>query len=406
MACLLKFPVDQSKGIATFTTPEWRLIQENSDLVSKLNSIRSDYVTGLHFNWHDYRFDPPPEFDFFMAGAEDLRPINNKPWRLLPMDACNFTPKVYRPANANEKFWDVLIVGNPVFFKRPEIVLKTIRELFDRTDRPLQVLYICPIPNYRLLDEDTVLFDVRAYYEALFTIDERTRFTLLTTTFDSPNPFDRKTLSVFFRNSKVFLHCAIEERRCRIAAYAWAAGLPVVAYPSVGSILPSSLRQPPGFFCVNNDGEYVDALLKAIANAHSFDASLYRAVISETETVNSLENELRKIFCDLSIPYADSLLSHNLDRRLGWHHQGISGLSNGLNQPLSEFMLELMKPENRTLERKNMICSHEYPERVLANELDSTLPGSVVDVVRSSIYLNPRKRRWVSLYKSIKARLL
>ncbi|MGN6580962.1 MAG: hypothetical protein ACTHJ1_13385 [Bordetella sp.] len=405
MACLLKLPLSSSKGVVTFTTQEWRRIQSSSDLLQELAKLRDIYVIGLHFNWHDYQFSPPPQFDFFMAGEEDLRPIDDKPYRLLSMDACNFTPSAYFPAGAESKFWDVLIVGNPVFFKRPEIALRTIRDLFDKSEKPLRVLYICPIPEHRFFDEATVLYGIREYYEALFTIEERTRFTLLTTNFDSPNPFDRTTLSVFFRNSKVFLHCATEERRCRIAAYAWCAGLPVVAYPSVASILPQALRQSPGYYAVTDDNQYADALINALTNASSFDAGAYHEELSEIKTTAKLELKLADIFLDLNIPFEGSLLSQNLDRRLGWHHQGIGGVANGLQQSLQEFMITISTLDGLDAKLFQRMVNHEYPERVLANECDSAAHLDTAKVEHDLIYLNANKRKWLNLAKHIKTRI-
>jgi hypothetical protein len=405
MACILKTPISTSKGVITFTTQEWRVIRASSLLTAELDSLRSQYVLGLHFNWHDYQFDPPQEFDFFMAGEDDLRPINDKPYRLLPMDACNFTPSAYHPIDHNAKHWDVLIVGNPVYFKRPEIALQTIRDLFNKSNRPLNVLYICPIPKYSFWDEITVLYDIREYYESLFSLEERARFTLLTTTFDSPNPFDRRTLSVFFKNSKVFLHCATEERRCRIAAYAWCAGLPVVAYPCVGSILPADLRVPTGFYNIQNDKDYAVALLSAIENSSKFDPSPYRAVLSEDFAVNTLENELIKIFKDLSIPFEGKVLGQNLDRRLGWHHQGIGGVSNGLQQSLLDFMKATKNISSLDLSAQEEIIKHDYPERVLAQEFDNQITKLKDTIASNSIYLNPLKRKWLNRLIAIKSRL-
>ena len=77
MACLLKLPQGLSKGIVTFTTQEWRYIKSSSILLQYMERLRDTYVTGLHFNWHDYQFSPPSQFDFFMAGEEDLRPVND-----------------------------------------------------------------------------------------------------------------------------------------------------------------------------------------------------------------------------------------------------------------------------------------------------------------------------------------
>ena len=404
MACLLKLPTGRSKGVITFTTQEWRVMSADDDLALQLAGLRELYITGLHFNWHDYQFKPPPLFDFFMAGSEDLRPVDDTPFRLLPLDACNFTPAAYAPVPLAQKFWDVLIVGNPVFFKRPEVVLETIRKLFDATPRKLTVLYICPIPRYRFADEDTVLYGVRDYYESLFTPEERTRFTLLTTNFDSPNPFDRTTLSVFFRISKVFLHCATEERRCRIAAYAWCAGLPVVAALSVGSILSAPLRTRPGYWCVEDDADYAPMLLAALDDAGGFDASAYREELSEVCTVDKLQAELAAIFAEQRLHFEGELLRHNLDRRLGWHHQGIGGGANGLAQPLDAFMRELATLPRVADEFAQELLAHEYPERLLAREAGSGGMPDVGDVKRRSIYLNPRKKFWFRAFRALKAK--
>jgi len=404
MACLLKFQSSESKGVVTLTTQEWKAVSMDPSAMKALERLREEFVTGLHFNWHDYSFKPSRMFDFFMAGREDLRPIDDSPFRLLPMDACNFTPECYRPEANENKFWDILSVGNPVFFKRPEVVLRTIRKLFDKSVRPLRVLYICPIPPSAVSDQTTVLYGVRQYYESLFSTEERERFTLLTTTFDSPNPFDRETLSVFFRNSRVFLHCATEERRCRIAAYAWCAGLPVVAYPSVASIVSEKLRRAPGFFEVNHDDEYVPQLCEALSSFHNFDAAPFRSELSETATVNALKSQLQLVFGELDIPFEGELLSRNLDRRLGWHHQGIGGRTNGLQQSLTVFMNSLIG-QSLPYTIKLRASQERYPERFLAGEIDSVNHDRVLSIEKRSIYLNPVKRRWFNYLKYLGSKL-
>ena len=401
MACLLKIPDEPSKGVVTFTTQEWRYMSTRPALREQLASLRSSFVLGLHFNWHDFNFVPPPLFDFFMAGEEDLRVVGDTPFRLLPMDACNFTPSAYRPSSSQERFWDVLMVGNPVFFKRPEVGLRTIRRLFDLADRLPRVLYICPMPDHRFMDEDTVFYDVRSYYEALFTPEERSVFTLLTTNFDSPNPFDRVTLSHFFRSSKVFLHCPVEERRCRIAAYAWSAGLPVVAYPSVASILPQKLQIEPGYFAVNSDDEYVSQILSALDRSEEFDPEPYRQAVSEVYAIDRLKLELANIFADMNIPFSGDLLSANLDRRLGWHHNNLGGSSNGLKHPLDDFMRQLLELGPIA----TYLAAASYPERELSesDRASSQIPAQAV--VRKSIYLNESKKKYLRYFKYAKAKI-
>lgn len=404
MACILKIPVDGEKGVATFTTQEQRVINENSTLQNALVNLRKRYVVGLHFNWHNHKFVPDQNFDFCMAGPGDLIPIVDTPFRLFPVDACNFTPAVYAP-DSTPKFWDILIVGNPVFFKRPEVVLRTIRKLFDHTGRKFRVLYICPMPKYQAGDVTSVFYDVRKYYEAMFTKDERNWFTLLTTTFNSPFPFDRQTLSVFFRNSKVFFHCATEERRCRIAAYAWCAGLPVVAYPSVASILPPNLQQKPGYFRVENDVEYVPSLLRALESSEEFDPTLYRQALSETYMVSELDQRLAAVFSEMGYQYTTSpLLGKNLDIRLGWHHQHIGGASNGLKQSLKDFIDMLSELESKPKLLTPEFFNAEYPEQVLAGEDGQRAIGDISQIEKRSPYLNPR-RTWSRIYRAIIARL-
>lgn len=403
MACLLKLPLGQSKGVVTFTTPEQRVMNSKPHLRGMLNELRKQYVTGLHFNWHDYQFKPDPLFDFFMAGEKDLRPVNNTPYRLFPLDACNFTPSIYTP-NGTAKFWDLLIVGNPVFFKRPEVVLKTIRKLFDKTGRRYRILYICPIPEYKLTNLDTAFYDIREYYEALFTREERNWFTLLTTTFNSPFPFDRHTLSVFFQNSRVFLHCTTDERRCRIAAYAWCAGLPVVAYPSVASILPESLQCEPGFFRVDNDDDYVTQIVAALDAADHFDSKPYRMELSETYMTANLDNKLEALFGELELPYQGKLLDRNLDIRLGWHH-GIGGKINGVGQPLDEFMPMLQSIMEHPPGFIDQLIISEYPERLIVGENGEDRREDIAEIEKRFIYLNPKKKRWLRVYCGIKSRL-
>ena len=133
----------------------------------------------------------------------------------------------------------------------------SLKESFPQNiSKKLKVLYICPEHEYNRTNIKSIFYDIRDYYNYLFNKEEQEDFTLLTTNFNTPFPFNRETLAVFFKNSKVFLHCAENEKRCRIAAYAWCAGLPVIAKASVGSILPLSLQIPPAYYQVQNDKDY------------------------------------------------------------------------------------------------------------------------------------------------------
>lgn len=338
MACLLKLYERNSPGIISFTTQEKKIISKNKELYLKLNSIKNKYLFGLHFNWHDYHFEPDNLYDFCFAGEGDLIDKSGKKHSTLNMDACNFTPNCYEEFNA-EKFWDILIVGNPVFFKRPEVALHTIRELYNlSSETRKKVLYICPQQDYVRGNKKSVFYDIREYYNHLFNKEEQEDFTLLTTNFNSPFPFNRETLAVFFKNSKVFLHCAENEKRCRIAAYAWCAGLPVIAKDCVGSILPPHLHTPPGYYKVDKDSDYPKLILEALNHNQPFNPLAYQQVLSEKYSCETLKDKFIHLYKKLNFPFIGELLKQNLDMRLGWHHENLGGNINGIPQSISNFI--------------------------------------------------------------------
>ena len=374
MACILKPYIDSSKGILSLTTQEKRIIEKNAMLREKIRNIKKKYFIGLHFNWHDDHFVPDDLYDFYMAGEEDLKTTSADTYHLINMDACNFTPSCYNPSRG-DKFWDILAVGNPVFFKRPEVLLNSIRALYDRSvgSRP-KVLYVCPIPTYKKSDEKSVFYDIRAYYDALFSRAEKEDFTLLTTTFNSPFPFNRETLSVFFKNSKIFIHGADNERRCRIAAFAWCCGLPVVAKSSVASILPERLRVEPAFYEVQDDQQYADLILKALEHYPSFSPEAYQRELSEIYTVHTFEKKLFDFFEKRSMTYRGVLYAQNLDMRLGWHHEGMGSTVNGCNQSLEAFFKEVEALGSETIQ---FLYEVPFPEKYLAQEWGDEKRGPV-----------------------------
>jgi hypothetical protein len=178
-----------------------------------------------------------------------------------------------------------------------------------------------------------------------------------------------------------------------------------VAYPSVASILPPTLRAAPGYFEVHDDGQYVAQLLAAIEASPAFDATPYQQELSETRTVEQLDDRLRAIFLNLNLPYEGALLAKNLDRRLGWHHQGIGGRANGLQQPLMAFIAMLATLSPGDVATRAALEQAEYPERDLAQETDEGERSDVAQIRRKSVYLNPSKKIWFRAARAVKARL-
>jgi glycosyltransferase involved in cell wall biosynthesis len=359
MACLLKAPGNNTKGIFTITTQERdKLVFLFPDIHKQILELKKDYFIGLHHNWHDRALKYNPIFDFHLAGADDLREVSGAHIPLLPMDACNFSPECFYPSPTN-KFWDILFVARAVAFKGiPEFFL-AIRSLYD-LGKYARVLFICPLPP----PGDGVVKNIRSLFESMFSKKEQDFFTLLTVDFRYPFPFDLPTLAHFYRSSRIFVHSAPDERRCRVAAYAWACGLPVVGMEAVGSVLSPAVRRPPYFYEADSYNEFPEKIALALEAASiQLDFSLVEKEISSEKSVFLFDAHLARLFSERGLrPPDEGGWFSNLDIRLGWHH-GLSSGVNAVNQDFGTF-LQFLKDHKSTLAEQ--LKDEKVPEEAIA----------------------------------------
>ena len=340
MACLIKAPDSEGKGCVSFTTPERdQVINKDSQARAAVEALKMRFLIGLHHNWHDHAFNYDPLFDFSMAGDGDLIERNGRPFARVPIDACNFAPACFEYNRGVKPFWDLLNVSRAVAFKGIPEFFDAIRAIYDR-GRFIRVLYLCPVPPPS--KDGSTLHDIRKRYEELFPPRERQFFTMMDMQWDYPFPLDLETLAFFYRASRVYVHPAPEERRCRVAAYAWASGIPVVARENVASIVPSGLRRRPFWFEFDEPARMADAILDAIDGAAS--DSHWHDVTDEFSTESSvrrLDSFLDRLGNELGETMSRHPISGSgLDIRLGRHH-GISSGPNNVGQTLNEFCLKL-----------------------------------------------------------------
>jgi glycosyltransferase involved in cell wall biosynthesis len=375
MACLIKAPDAGGKGCVSFTTQERdRLINGNPALREAVTALKSRYLVGLHHNWHDHDFVYDPLFDFSMAGEGDLKARSGEQHPQVPIDACNFAPDCFAPREDTEKFWDVLNVARAVNFKGIPEFLDAIRAIYD-SGRMIRVLYLCPVPPAD--PSGTTLHDIRERYEEMFTPEERRYFTLITMEWDYPFPLDLESLSFFYRASRVYVHAAPQERRCRIAAYAWASGMPVVARANVASILPISERREPFWFGFDTDSNMPAAVLAAVDSAISANRGndSWSAVLNEFHASQSafrleewLDAFARKGGFKMS---AQPINPSHMDIRLGRHHE-VSFGANCLPQKLSNFCSMLMESSELEL---NQHAAKADPELEMARLPNAVRPA-------------------------------
>jgi len=324
MACILKIPTTETKGVVTFTTQDRdKFILDDEELQSKILLLKEKWVFGLHHNWHDFKFDYNPIFDFSMAGETDLIEKNGKEVPLVPLDACNFSPS-YFTYSKNEKFWDILYVGRAVYFKKIPEFFKIIRNLYDK-GLMYRVLLVSPIPSDcdNGSSSSTSFCSIRDEYDKMFNAKERNLFTLLTTNYKDAFPFDIPTLSQFYKLSKVFVHSADNERRCRVAGYAWACGMPVVSMDCVASLLPKVKQKKPFVYIAKDYNDFIPLIEEAVTfvNSGQYNKNIMLDAIEETSeqyTINQLKKELAN-YCN-GISDDSTYIFDNLDIRLGRHH--------------------------------------------------------------------------------------
>ena len=337
MACIVKIP-DSSKGVITFTTQERdKLIFQDRLTFEKVYSLKSKYVIGLHHNWHDYGFQWNKLFDFSMAGPGDL---GNSDVPLVTLDACNFIPTDFR-LSRGEKHWDILYVTRAVYFKRVEVFLRTIKEIYNTGRRP-RVLLLCCIPP-----EDATPANVVEDYMKIFTQEERKYFTLLPLAHDYPFCLDPATVGYLYRSSKIFTHFANDERRCRVVANAAATQMPIVCMSDPASIIPQHLRESPYLYLVKNDGEFLTQILKALDD---FDSERDLSEIAKHFSVEHTSLEMKRQLVRFLGVSPESMLDdsfnfNNLDIRLGRHHS-ISYGPNKVDMSLSNFIALALSEES------------------------------------------------------------
>lgn len=328
MACLLKKPDEISKGVVTFTTQERdKLIFSSNDIANSINKLREKYIIGLHHNWHDYNFTYNPFFDFSMAGEEDLK---DKSTPLITLDACNFIPEEYKPGSG-EKFWDIIYVTRAVYFKRVKLFLNTIKKMYQEGNKYRVLLVVCIPPE----DRDPV--NIVQEYMNLFNSEERRLFSLIPLEHDYPFCLDSKTIAFLYRSSKVFVHFASDERRCRVVGNAAATEMPIVCMPDPASIIPKALQKPPYVYIVEGE-DYAKSIKKALEDySEENDLSEISKYFSVRNTREELKEQLSHYLKITKDKILDSSINYNnLDIRLGRHHS-ISYGPNKINMNIDSF---------------------------------------------------------------------
>jgi glycosyltransferase involved in cell wall biosynthesis len=362
MASILKIPSETSKGVLVFTTVERDLVlRKNSAVLKRIERLKSKWVIVLHPNYFDHDFKLDPIFDVTFNCVDLL--TSSTPFSQLSVQVHSFTPSFFKPSK-QDKFWDILHVSRAQTSKNIPEFFEIIRKLYDQ-GKMYRVLLICTIPDKNWLRGD-IVSNIRDYYDELFTEPEKDLFTLLTTSYRQPYPFDTKTISHFYNSSKILLNTGGGERQGRINAYAWCTGMPLVSLDRMKDLIPQHLRKEPIFYPGKTYDDLPEQVIKAIEysdtehNLDDFEEMYHHC--SETFNERTLKKELAKFYSVDNTVANDSLFNvTNLDRRVA-RHCGFGDTTTSIDVPLSSVIDYLETATNTEL---SALITNDDPETQL-----------------------------------------
>ena len=353
MACILKIPDENNKGVISFTTIERdRIIYRNKNIPPLIKALKDKWTVGLHHNYYDHHFEYDDLFDFSMVQNDLLIQTKDKKndFPKVYSHALNFTPNIFHPTN-NEKFWDIIHVsraqktkGVPDFFK----IIKTLYDL----GKLYKVLLICSVPEKNDFSNKNLIHNTRELYEKTFTKKEQEYFTFLSLDYNPPYPLGVDVISHFYKNSKILLNSGNDERHGRINAYAWACGMPVVALERMEEHLPANLVKEPIIYSSTSYEDLPELVSKALDYVDNhYNVNDFQEVInfsSEEYNKQKIIDNLQPFYSPINQRKSDPKYFNlnNLDKRIARHH-GFGSSTNGVHWSIEELIKYL---NNRTSE--------------------------------------------------------
>lgn len=395
MACILKIPDGENKGVISFTTVERdRIIYRNQNIQNQIKNLKDRWSIGLHHNYYDHNFKYDSLFDFSMVQNDLLIQTKDKrnDFPKVYSHTLNFTPQIFHPTK-NEKYWDILHVSRAQKTKGIEEFFKVVKKLFDK-GYYYKTLLICSIPEKGDFSNKNLVHNTRELYDEIFTKNEQEYFTYLSLDYNPPYPLSIDVISHFYKNSKILLNSGGDERHGRVNAYAWACGMPVVALERMEEHLPENLVKEPIIYSSDKYSDFPELVIKALGYVDDdYNIKDFEEVINfSSETYNS-----EKIIKNLQPFYSNTDKTsdskyfnlNNLDKRIARHH-GFGASTNGVHWSLQELIKYL---NQRSIEELN--------QDVLLNDMETDitlLPGY-------NLSTNEETKLKMSLKKKIKNRI-
>lgn len=389
----LKPPVDDAPGLLVFTHKEREFFLDPSPpLARRIRRLRRRYVLGMQWGRYHDDVGETPGIDFHMAcpGTVEFRDAADV--RVIPLCSRNFTPAYFRPMDVPTQ-WDVVSVGHPITDKRYGEFLDVVRMVFDE-GVDLRVLLICAVPD----DPDRLGprwdHDFFEKYESLFSPAERERIDLGMpgeVEFGSRpiHPIPNEVFPYLYNAANSFTLFSQEEGQSKVIHEALLCGTPVVAREDLrgGGLDYLDDRNSLQFGSL---AEARDAFVDVARDpeAHAFDPSYLRPDLSEAETADRLEEQIRQVYRDLGRPYAGEIEKTDIAFKLGGHTITLPerlrrSNTNDLRSryAMGRYVDDLL--ERRTPLRDRLALRKATADRRIADVRDDGIAGLLAPVVHA-----------------------
>lgn len=313
MACILKLPTENSKGVISFTSIEYLYqISKINHTKQLIKEIKDNWIICYHPNWEDKNFEATNVFDAIISNKSSFTfKSNNTNLNIPIIDTSSNRMSPFHFKLQKEKKWDFFHVSRYEARKNIKGFFNVIKSAFKIKSDLNGILIISVEPKK--------LKEVRNLYNNFFTEIERDKFELITLDYNLPFPLSKKILAHFYNSSKVSLNTHLNEPHGRVVGYSLASGLPVVGFSDLIRMVPENLRKQPLFFVSDNEQDLTNLLIKAINYVDlEYDIEFHKNTSNMYSEVNQsifLKKELISKF-DLD---NTSWFLNNLDLRLASH---------------------------------------------------------------------------------------
>lgn len=339
MACIIKLPEKKNKGVVSITNIELKKIK-NLELIKEL---KKKWILLYHPNYYDYNFYNKKIFDGFLAWKDTFNVIDEKKDKVFDLTCHNFAPKHFK--FTRDKMYDFVGLsklqtsdGNPKYVLE---FLKLIKETM-KLKKDLTGVLIISVPGLRPFKTN----NIRNIYNKMFTNEEKKKFEFITLDYDFPQALSTKTISMFYKNSKIHINTHPKERHGRAQTYALACGLPIVGFKNLSFLVPKNFRKKPYYFISNEFNELPKKIIKALRyvdknyklTQHQFLGKYFTSELS----LKILKKKLIKKF---NLNNKKWNFKDDWDIRLAKHHIGHS-TKNTYHQTIEEFMEKLLNLES------------------------------------------------------------